>query len=512
MSAQRLPMRKLREVVRLKLQCRASQREIATACGIAASTASDYVGRVEAAKLTWPLPPECDDDAVLERLLFPNEGKPSRQRPEPDWGVVHAELKRKHVTLMLLWQEYRQQVPNGVQYSQFCELYARWLRHAPVTMRQEHRAGEKMFVDFSGDGVDLVDPQTGEVQRAKLFVAVLGASSLTYVEPVLDESLSTWVGCHVRAFEFFGGVPEIVVPDNLKSGVKSPDRYEPEVNPTYADLARHYGCAVIPARVRRPRDKGKVESAVLIAERWILAVLRHRTFPTLNELHEAVLPLLDKINTRPMRKLKKSRRELFEYLDQPALRALPERRYEFAQWKKARVNIDYHIEFDEHLYSVPYQLAHELVDVRATASCVEILHRGKRVASHLRSFVKHKPTTDSQHMPASHRAHLEWTPSRLTNWAATIGPCAAKLVEQILARYPHPEQGFRSCLGIIRLGQAYSNERLERACEWALLHRAVSYRSVAAILKNNRDRLDTPEVVQAALPLHGNVRGPGYYH
>jgi len=328
------------------------------------------------------------------------------------------------------------------------------------------------------------------------------------VEPVLDESLPTWIGCHVRAFEFFGGVPEIVVPDNLKSGVKSPDRYEPELNPTYAELARHYGCAVIPARVRRPRDKGKVESAVLIAERWILAVLRNRTFASLNALHEAVIPLLEKINTRLMRKLKKSRRELFEAVDKPALRSLPERRYELAQWKKARVNIDYHIEFDGHIYSVPYQLAHELVDVRATASCVEVLHRGRRVASHVRSFAKHKPTTDPQHMPASHRAHLEWTPSRITTWAATIGPCAAKVADQILSRYPHPEQGFRSCLGIIRLGKVYSNERLERACEWALRHRALSYRSIAAILKNNRDRLDATEPEQTALPLHGNVRGP----
>lgn len=511
MSAQRLPMRKLREVVRLKLQCHASQREIATACGISRSTASDYVARVVAAKLTWPLPPECDD-ATLERLLFPHEGKPARNRPEPDWARVHTELRRKHVTLMLLWQEYREQFPDGVQYSQFCELYGRWLRHAPVTMRQEHRAGEKMFVDFSGDGIDLVDPKTGEVTRAKLFVAVLGASSLTYVEPVLDESLATWTGCHVRAFEFFGGVPSIVVPDNLKSGVKSPDRYEPELNPTYAELARHYGCAVVPARVRRPRDKGKVEAAVLIAERWILAVLRHRTFASLNALHEAIIPLLEKINTRRMRKLKKSRRELYDELDKPALTPLPERRYEFAQWKKARVNIDYHIEFDDHLYSVPYQLAHELVDVRATMSCVEILHRGKRVASHVRSFVKHKPTTDPQHMPASHRAHLEWTPSRITKWAATIGPCTAKVTEQIMERHEHPEHGYRACLGIIRLAKDYTNERLERACEWALLHRALSYRSIASILKNNRDRLDAAEPMQVALPLHGNVRGSDYYH
>ncbi len=512
MPAERLPMRKLREIVRLKLQCGASQREIATACGVAPSTVSDHAARIAVAGLSWPLPPELDDDAALERLLFPHEGKPSSSRPEPEWARVHAELKRKSVTLMLLWQEYRQQHPDGVQYSQFCDHYARWLKYAPVTMRQEHRAGEKAFVDFSGDGIDIIDLKTGEVFRAKLFVSVLGASSLTYVEPVLDESLPTWIGCHVRMCEFFGGVPEIVVPDNLKSGVKRPDRYEPEINPTYADWARHYGCAVIPGRVRRPRDKAKVESAVLIAERWILAVLRHRTFASLSELHEAVIPLVDKINDRIMRKLKKSRRQLFEEIDKPALRPLPERRYELAEWKKARVNIDYHVELDDHYYSVPYTLAQEAVEIRATTTCVEIFHGGKRVASHVRSSAKYQPTTAADHMPKSHREHLEWTPSRITNWAATIGPCTAKMAEQILASRPHPEQGYRSCLGLIRLGAIYSNERLERACAWALRVRAISYRSVAAILKNNRDRLDEADTPQIPLPLHENVRGSGYYH
>ena len=511
MAAPRLPMRKLREIVRMKT-AGASQRLIAAACLISASTAFEYVTRIDAAGLEWPLPPELDDDEALERRLFPNEARPQRSRPEPDWAKVHAELRRKHVTKALLWQEYRQAEPEGVQYSQFCELYARWLKHAPVTMRQEHRAGEKLFVDFSGDGLDVIDPKTGEVQRAKLFVAVLGAGSLTYVEPVFDESLPTWIRCHIRAFEFFGGVPEIVVPDNLRSGVTRADRYEPEVNRTYAEMAQHYGCVVLPARVRRPRDKAKVEAAVLVAERWILAVLRHRTFATLGQVRVAVAELNDKLNDRQMRKLKRSRRQLFEELDKPALKPLPESRYEVAQWRAARVNIDYHIEYEEHYYSVPYQLAGESVEVRATDTCVEVLHRGRRVASHARSGLKHKPTTLPQHMPASHRAHLEWTPSRITQWAATIGPSTAKLVGEILSRYRHPEQGYRSCLGIIRLGKIYSNERLERACEWALRHRAHSYTSVAAILKNNRDRIEPQAPEQQALPLHANVRGPGYYH
>jgi transposase len=454
-----------------------------------------------------------DDDSVLERILFPHEGKPSRSRPEPDWALVHAELKRnKHVTKMLLWQEYREREPEGFQYSQFCDRYSRWLQYAPVTMRQEHRAGEKMFVDFSGDGIDLVDPKTGEVTFAKLFVAVLGASSLTYVEPVLDESLPSWVLCHIRAFEFFGGVPEIVVPDNLRSAVKRADRYEPEINPTYAELATHYGVAVIPGRVRKPRDKAKVEAAVLLAERWIIAVLRHRVFATLEQLRAAISPLVDKLNNRLMRKLRKSRRELFEQIDRPALRALPEQRYELAQWKRARVNIDYHVEFEEHYYSVPYKLSGELLDIRATDTCVEMMKDGRRVASHMRSYLKHKPSTNPQHMPVSHREHLEWTPSRITSWAATIGPSTGNLVAEVLARFRHPEQGYRSCLGIIRLAKVYTNERLERACEWALRHRACSYTSVASILKNNRDRLEDVPDQQQTLPLHENVRGPGYYH
>lgn len=504
-------MRKLREIVRLKLQCGLSSRAIAKACGLSPSTVQDYAGRIAAARLSWPLPAELDEDAALERLLFPHEGKPTKGRPEPDWAHVHAQLRRKHVTKMLLWQEYREKQPNGYQYSQFCDLYARWAGRVSVTMRQVHRAGEKMFVDFSGDGIDIVEPNSGEVRRAKLFVAVLGGSSLTFVEPVLDESLPTWIDCHVKALEFFGGVPEILVPDNLKSGVTRPDRYEPGLNRTYEDLSRHYGCVIIPGRVRRPRDKAKVESAVLVAERWIIAVLRNRRFGSLDELRDAIEPLQERINDRPMRAVRKSRRQLFDELERDVLRPLPEQRFEFSQWKRAKVNIDYHVEFDAHFYSVPHLLVGESVEVRATVGCVEVLHGGKRVASHARSSQKHKHTTQPAHMPASHRAHLEWTPSRIIDWATKLGPSTGQLVKAILDRYRHPEQGFRSCLGIIRLEKRYSQQRLESACEWALRHRALSYRSVESILKNNRDRVqETPQ--QQSLPSHGNVRGPRYFH
>jgi transposase len=486
-------------------------RAIARSCGLSPSTVSDYLGRIKLARLTWPLPAELDDDAALTQLLFPDEHKPKLNRPEPDFARIHEELRRKHVTKQLLWQEYREQHPEGYQYSQFCEHYARWCAQLSVTMRQTHRAGEKGFVDFSGDGLELVEPQTGERQKVKLFLFVLGASSYTYVEPVLGEDLATWVGCHSRALEYFGGVPGVVVPDNLKAAVQRPDRYEPELNPTYAELARHYGFAVVPARVRKPRDKAKVEAAVLLAERWILAVLRHQRFSTLQQVRQAVRPLLEKLNERPMRKLGKSRRQLFEEVERPALKPLPAERYELAWWKKARVNLDYHIEVDEHLYSVPYQLVGKQVEVRATTACVEVFLAGRRVASHPRASSA-QPTTLPEHMPSSHRAHAQWTPSRILEWAAKVGPSTAALAEELMRRRKHPEQGLRACLGIIRLKEKYGPERLERACARALRHRACSYGSVAAILRNKLEAVEPVAEERAALPVHENIRGPDYYH
>ena len=413
---------------------------------------------------------------------------------------------------MLLWMQYQEEQPEGYQYSQFCEHYRRWLSKASVTMRQTHRAGEKCFVDFSGDGLEVVSPETGEVRKAKLFLAVLGASNLTYVEPVFGEDVATWVGCHVRAFEYFQGAPEVLVPDNLKAGVLKPCRYEPVLNPTYEELARHYGVAIIPARVRKPRDKAKVETAVLLAERWILAALRDRRFTSLGEVREAVEPLREKLNSRPMKKLGKSRWQLFEEVERGALHPLPPTPYQLALWKKARVNIDYHVEYLAHWYSVPYALVGEQVDIRATDTCVEVLHRNRRVASHLRSDQKHRHTTLPEHMPRSHREHSEWTPSRVIQWAGAVGTSTATLVEELMRRRKHPEHGYRSCLGIIRLKDKYSEARLERACARALRHRAISYASVVSILRNNLDAVvEEQHKPQPPLPLHSNVRGADYY-
>ena len=513
MAATRIPMRKLREVLRLRLDGGLTARAIARSCRLSVSTVSGYLGRIAVAKLMWPLPPELDDDAVLTRLLFPSEGQPIRSRPEPDWAAIHRELRRPHVTKLLVWQEYREHEPAGYQYSQFCARYAGWARTLPLTLRQTHRAGEKGFVDFSGDGLPILDLVTGEQTTAVLFVLVLGASNLTYVEPVLRQDLPTWIGCHVNAFAYFGGVPAALVPDNTKSGITRPDYYDPELNPTYAELAQHYGTAVLPARPYKPRDKAKVEQGVLLAERWILAVLRDRVFTSLAELHAAIVPLRERLNARPLRRLGQSRRELFEAVERAALRPLPATPYVYAVWARPKVNIDYHVVFEDHYYSVPYQLRGAVLDLRATATTVELFQDGRRVASHVRSPVRHQPTTDAAHMPAAHRAHLEWTPSRLITWGATIGPATAALCTAIMQQRPHPEQGYRACLGIMRLAKQSPAARLERACARALYFRACSYKSVVAILRHHRDAEPLPtEAEPPPLPLHANVRGAKYYH
>ena len=510
MPALRLSMRKIREILRLR-SLGLSRRAIARSLKIAPTSVGDYLLRAKAAGLCWPLPGD-PDNAALERILFTKPEERPRKRPLPDWGQIHSELKRKHVTLALLWQEYKADHPDGYQYSQFCELYRRWEGKLGVWMRQPHRGGEKLFVDYSGDGIPWVDPTTGEVREAELFVAVLGASNYTFAMATKTQQLADWISCHVRAFEFLGGVPEIVVPDQTRTGTNRPCRYDPELNPTYQDLARHYGTCVIPARPRRPRDKAKVEVGVLLAQRWIIAALRHRVFQSVEEINQAIGELLEKINHRPMRKLKRSRRELFLEIDFPNLQPLAEKRFEFAEWKvNVRVNLDYHVAFEHNYYSVPYHYAHKTVDVRATSQTVEVFLGHKRIASHLRKHGKHRYSTTKEHMPRSHQEHLEWTPSRLVKWAETVGPRTAKLVEKIMQERPHPEQGYRACLGILRLGKRYSEKRLERACTRALACRCHSYRSVESILKNHLEDQPLPQASGEALPRHENLRGSGYY-
>jgi transposase len=506
-------MRKVREVLRLKFEGGQTNRRIARSCQISRPTVSDYLLRFGKAGLTWPAAAALDD-ATLEHKLFPPVAvAPTAERAVPDWSHVHRELRRKGVTLMLLWHEYKGAHPEGFQYSWFCEQYNAWAGKLDVVMRQEHRAGEKLFVDYAGQTVEVVDRGTGEIRSAQIFVAVLGASSYTYAEATWTQQLPDWIGAHVRAFAFFGGVSELLVPDNLRSGVCKAHRYEPDLNPTYAELASHYAVAVLPARVRKPRDKAKAEAGVLLVERWILAALRDRTFFSLAELNRAIARLLEGLNSRPFKKLPGSRRELFEQLERSALRPLPAQPYAFAEWKKVRVNIDYHVEVEGHYYSVPYQLVGKTLEARYSERTVECFHKGQRVASHPRSHLKGRHTTVPEHMPTSHRSYAEWTPQRLIGWAAKTGPATASMVQGILERRAHPQQGFRSALGIMRLGKRFGEERLEAACRRALTLGAYSYKSIESILRQGLDRKAFPEQQDLDLALaHENIRGSDYYH
>lgn len=509
-------MRKFKEVVRLH-SLGLTQRQIARSCSIAQSTVHEYLKAAAEAGVSWPLPAEWNElqlEGVLSRK--PRPGAKTRQAAQPDFPAIRRQLQtHRNLTLQLLWEEYREGNPlDGYSYSRFCELYHDWARTLDVVLRHDHRAGEKMFVDYAGDKIPIHDRQTGEVvYQASLFVAVLGASNYTFAEATQSQELACWIGSHVHALEFLGGVPEAVIPDNVKTGVKHPCRYEPDLNPTYREMAEHYGLAVLPARPYKPRDKAKVEAGVQVAQRWIVAALRHTQFSALADLNEAIAPLLDRLNRRPFRKRPDAcRASLFEQLDRPALHPLPRERYVLAQWKKVRPNIDYHVEIERHYYSVPYQLVGEELEARYTATTVEIFYHGVRVASHRRGLVAHAATTLHDHRPKSHRAHLEWTPSRLIHWAASIGPATAELVRIILASKPHPEMGYRACLGIMGLAKTYTAARLEAASQRALLLRAHSYPSLKSILKRSLDRQTVLELeVEKPGPQHDNIRGATYY-
>lgn len=504
-------MRKIRDVLRLKAGG-LSKRQIAASVGIGPTAAGDYLRRAEAAGLAWPLPEEIDDAALEARLYPPPEAIAAEQRPLPDWAAIHRELKRPGVTLQLLWEEHRAAHPNGYGRSRFCELYREWARKLSPTMRQTHVAGERLFVDYAGTTIDIVDAETGEVHPCQLFVAALGASSLTYAEATRTQGLADWIGSHTRAFAFFGGVPSMVVSDNLKSGITKACFYEPAVNRSYAEMAAHYDTGVVPARPMKPRDKAKVEAAVLLATRWIVAKLRNRTFFTLAELNVAITECVTALNERRSRHLGASRRELFETLERGALKALPAVPFEFAEWQQCRVGLDYHVDIDKHYYSVPHTLLKQKLWARKTARTVELFHNGKRVAAHVRSSSNRKPTTVREHMPSSHRRYAEWTPERLQRMAARIGPTTAILIEVIIAEKTHPEQGFRASIGIVRLARRYGAERLERACARALEIGARSYTSVVSILKNNLDRTRPEQPADGPAIVHANIRGPTYFH
>jgi transposase len=510
MPQERLPMRKIREVLRLKADG-FSKRRIAASLGISATAAMECVQRARRAGLTWPLPEDLSDQA-LELRLYPPATINDEQRPLPSWAEIHRELKRPGVTLQLLWQEYREQHPSGYAYSRFCDLHREWERRLSPTMRQTHIAGERMFVDYSGTKLQLVERTTGEVLTAELFVAVLGASNFTYAEATWTQSLPDWIGSHTRALNYFGGVTAVIVSDNLKSGITKACFYDPNVNRTYEEMARHYKTAIVPARPRKPKDKAAVEVGVQIALRWIIAKLRNRTFFSLAELNAAIRDCVEQINNRVTRHLGASRRSLFEQIERSALKKLPDTEYVFAQWKQCRAGIDYHVEIERHYYSVPYTLMRQELWASYSASTVEVFHRGKRVAAHRRGPSNRGHTTLPEHMPSSHRRYADWTPERIKREASEIGPNAGALVEVILREKRHPEQGFRSCLGIVRLVGRFPRERVEAACERALAIGTRSYTSVKSILDTKLDRKRPEKAADGPAIVHSNIRGPNFYH
>jgi transposase len=508
-------MRKTREVLRLHFDLHLGQRQIARSVQISQSTVHEYLARFTASGLSWPLPAEVGE-AELEAALLPPEpaaDRPAGQRTMPDFAHIHQQLQQhEHTTLQLLWEEYRAAHAEGYGYSRFCHYYQRWKQQRDLVMRQEHHPGEKLFVDWAGATIPIYDPETGAIYQAPLFVAVLGASNYTYAEATWSQELQHWIGAHVRAFGFFGGCPKLVIPDNTKTGVTRACRYDPDLNPTYQEMALHYGVGVVPARPYKPRDKAKVEVGVQIAQRWIVAALRHRKFFSLQELNLAIGELLEKLNHRPFQKRPGSRHSLFLELDRPALRPLPEQGFDLSTWSQATVNIDYHIQFDHSFYSVPYTLARKTVEVRATPATIEIFHQGMRVASHARAHKPYTARTHPEHRPRSHQAHLEWPPSRIVHWASTVGPHTAEVVEKILAAYPHPEMGYRSCLGIIRLSDRYSAARVEAAAQRALLSGAVRYKSLESILRRCLDQQPlTAPAAEERNTTHDNIRGAEYF-
>jgi transposase len=511
MPQERLPMRKIRDVLRLKAGG-LSKRRIAASLGLSATAAGECIRRAREAGVAWPLAADMTDEALERRLYGASPAAAKDRRPQPDWARVHRELKRAGVTLQLLWEEHRAAYPDGHGYSRFCELYQDWKGRLSPTMRQTHVAGERLFVDYAGTTLEVIDGTTGEVRSAQLFVAALGASSYTYAEASLTQSLVDWIGSHTRAFAFYGGVAAMVVSDNLRAGITKACFYEPTVNRSYAEMAAHYDTAIVPARPRKPRDKAKVEAAVLLATRWIIAKLRNRQFFSLAELNAAIRDCVTTLNERRSRHLGASRRQLFEQLERAALKRLPAEPYVFAEWKQCRAGLDYHVEIEKHYYSVPHALLRETLWARITARTVEVFHRGRRVAAHVRSSSNRRHTTTPEHMPSSHRRYADWTPERLKRQAGETGRNTSALVEIILREKRHPEQGFRACIGIVGLARTHGRERLEAACGRALEIGARSYTSVVSILKNNLDRQQPAPATDGPAITHRNIRGSGYFH
>lgn len=507
----KLSMRKISELLRLRHALNRSYRDIGKSLNISISTVGDYLARAKTAGLSWPLPEALSEEALYAKLFLPVE-KPSPKRRAPDWEWVNLELRKKGVTLHLLWREYRESYPEGYGYTSFCKGYKAYSKALSPVMHQIHKAGEKIFVDYAGLKLSWQERATGKLHACEIFVGSLGASQMTFCEASPSQQLPDWIASHIRMFDYFGGVSEIIVPDNLKASVTKAHRYDPDINANYQHLGEHYGFAIVPARVAKPKDKAKVENAVLCVERHILAPLRHSLFTSLSEMNAAIQEKLILFNHRPFQKMKTSRYALFESLDKPALKPLPQERYQYATWRQAKIHIDYHFVFDDHYYSVPYQYIHQPVEIRASTKTVECFYQEKRIAVHARSFIRYGYTTLKAHMPMAHRTHAEWTPERLKRWALKIGPQTAQFIETLIQSRAFPQQAYRACLGVLRLSQRYGEARLEKACLKAVALGMTRYQQIDSLLKKKLEETPLSPVSVPVLSLHDNIRGPLYYH
>jgi len=506
-------MKKIRTIIRLKEVNKLSLGLISNVVKVSKSTVSEYIVKYGGSGLTLE---DLDNlsDREIYSVLYPQEKESDNRsyKKPPDFSIIHRELKKRHVTRQLLWEEYRQVNPDGYAYSQFCQSYKDWSKPLNISMRQNHKAGEKMFVDYSGLKGEITNSKTGEVEGVEIFVASLGASGYTYAEACRNQKKQSYINSHNHAFQYFGGVPEMIIPDNLKSAVIKADWYDPDLNETYQDMAEHYGTVILPARPYRPKDKGKVELAVKLVQRWILARLRHHTFFSIEELNDQILFLLDLLNDKKIRKLGKSRRELFEELDRPALKPLPASPYVLREFKRCRVNIDYHIELEKAYYSVPYQLVGKEMDVRFEATTVEIFHQHKRVAIHNRIYQPGGSSTKKEHMASSHRAYAEWTPSRMITWGASIGNNTANLFEEIMESKQHPEMGFRTCLGIMNCAKHYQDKQaIELTSQKMIELKSYRVKHFKSILQNKTYLVMKKETVNIFPQDHSNLRGANYY-
>lgn len=507
MAKERISMRNVKAVVRLHAQGM-SQVQIARVLQIGRGTVQDYLRRLQGSRLDRAAIPAMSD-AELEAALFPPAVKQKRAEDALEYQTIVEELRKPHATIEVLWEEYKQAHPDGYCYSHFCDRVRQYRKRMNYSMRQEHKAGDKTFVDF-GEGPMITDRVTGIQTRTRLFVSVWGASTYVYAQVVPNETLPQWITANRAALEYYGCCPHAIVPDNLKAAVTTACRYEPAIHPTYLEFAQHYDTVIYPARPHKPKDKAKVENAVRLAQRWIIFRLRNRVFSTITEAQTAVIELVDRFNHRTMKRWGKSRAELFQTLDLPHAKPLPSQPYEYADWRKATVQFNYHVSYEGHEYSVPYTLIHHHVEIRATVSLIEMYHKGERICSHLRSYQKHGATTVHDHMPLAHQKYAEWTPERIMTWAEKYGPAVKEFITHVLQSRRYPEQAYKACIGIIRLGNKFSGERLNHACARALTYRAYSYRSVVTILEKGLDR--TTE--HCALPLvssHENIRGAVYY-